>query len=136
MDRNPVESKPLDGFAGGTEWVVDVSGCPADRLVDLDLILAVCDQIVADLGLSVVGNPLRHAFPGHGGVTAMYLLSESHLACHTYPEFGFATFNLYCCRQRAVWNWDSELRRQLGCSDVVVRQLERQVMAFRQEARR
>jgi len=32
------------------------------------------------------------------GVTGLLLLTESHLACDTFPERGFASFNLYCCR--------------------------------------
>jgi len=31
-------------------------------------------------------------------VTGLLLLTESHLACDTFPERGFASFNLYCCR--------------------------------------
>ncbi len=42
--------------------------------------------MIAALGLAVVGAPQVHHFGGPGGVTALYLLSESHLACHTYPE--------------------------------------------------
>ena len=32
------------------------------------------------------------------GFTMMVLLSESHLAIHTYPEHNSLTFNLYSCR--------------------------------------
>ena len=60
-----------------------------------------------------------------GGVTGLALLSESHLACHTYPEFGVATFNLYCCRARPRWNWEAVLAEMLGATSVTVRVLER-----------
>jgi S-adenosylmethionine decarboxylase len=70
--------------------------------------------------VAVVGKPLWHQFPGAGGVTGLYLLSESHLACHTYPEFGAATFNLYCCSERAAWEWEGELRAALGATSVQV----------------
>jgi S-adenosylmethionine decarboxylase len=53
------------------------------------------------------------------------MLTESHLACHTYPEFGVATFNLYCCRERPAWPWDERLREMLGAHDVCVRSLSR-----------
>lgn len=96
-------------------------------LRDLDLIGSICDSVVRDLGLTVVGSPQRHAFPGPGGVTTLYLLSESHLACHTYPEYSFATFNLYCCRNRLPWDWQGELTRRLDASEVVVRQINREI---------
>jgi S-adenosylmethionine decarboxylase len=52
-------------------------------------------------------------------------LTESHLACHTYPEYGTATFNLYCCRSRPEWDWESELRSALSAGSVTVTKLER-----------
>ena len=56
-----------------------------------------------------------------GGVSGLALLSESHLACHTYPEFGAATFNLYCCRNRTRWPWETMLKEMLGATEVQVR---------------
>jgi S-adenosylmethionine decarboxylase len=111
----------------GTEWVVDASGCDVQRLCDLDLIKGICDRVVADIGVTVVGVPQYHRFEGPGGITMLYMLSESHLACHTYPEYGLATFNLYCCRARAAWHWEEILRDVLGSHAVSVRQLARGV---------
>lgn len=130
----PLEMGPLAGFSGGTEWMIDASSCNASSLVDLDRIRSICDRVVSDLGLTVVGQPMCHAFDGPGGVTALYLLSESHLACHTYPEHEFATFNLYCCRRRPPWPWRDELQRCLGAQDVVVRELFRDLRTTRKES--
>ncbi len=109
----------------GTEWVVDASGCSASSLRDSALIQRICQQVVADIGVKVVGEPQCHRFDGPGGVTALYMLSESHLACHTYPEYGLATFNLYCCRERAGWDWEGMLSKMLDAKIVQVRQLSR-----------
>lgn len=114
----------------GTEWMVDALGCDEERLRDLILVRQVCDQVVADLGLRVVGEPHTHRFPSPGGVTAMYLLSESHLTCHTYPEHRLATFNLYCCRGREAWPWAEQLIRRLQASEVVVTQMPRGMIAM------
>ena len=81
--------------------------------------------VLADLGLRRLGDGLWHRFPGPGGVTGLILLTESHLACHTYPESGVATFNLYCCRPRPSWPWEERLRQLLGATHVVVRCLSR-----------
>jgi S-adenosylmethionine decarboxylase len=105
----------------GLETIVDALGCSASALSDLAVLRGLCEQLVGDLELQVVGQPQWHAFPNPGGVTGLYLLSESHLACHTYPEFGLATFNLYCCRDRAVWEWRRWLERELGAQYVDIR---------------
>jgi S-adenosylmethionine decarboxylase len=109
----------------GTEWLVEAEECAAESLSDLEAVRRVCHQIIGDLGLTVVGDPAWHKFSGPGGVTGLFLLTESHLACHTYPESGIATFNLYCCRSRPAWPWAERLRDLLGARRVVVRQLGR-----------
>ena len=116
-------AEPIVGT--GTEWVVDASGCIAASLRNSDLVQRICRQVVADIGVKVVGEPQCHRFDGPGGVTALYMLSESHLACHMYPEYGLATFNLYCCRERSAWDWQGMLTKMLGAKTVQVRQLPR-----------
>jgi S-adenosylmethionine decarboxylase len=105
----------------GTEWIVDAEGCAAESLSDAGLVLRLCRQVIADLELKVVGEPMLHQFPEPGGVTALFLLKESHLACHTYPETGTATFNLYCCRERPEWPWEQHLSQKLSAARVTVR---------------
>jgi S-adenosylmethionine decarboxylase len=111
----------------GTEWLVEASGCDAEALRDADALRAVFARAIRELELRVVGQTLWHTFPGEGGVTGLALLTESHLACHTYPEFGVATFNLYCCRDRPAWPWDERLREMLGASCVNVQGVARTV---------
>lgn len=105
----------------GIEWLVDAEGCSADLLRDVEAVRGVCEEVVADLGLRVVGEPLWHQFPQPGGVTGLYLLTESHLACHTFPETRTATFNLYCCRPRPEFAWEARLQELLGAIRVTVR---------------
>jgi S-adenosylmethionine decarboxylase len=109
----------------GVEWVVDAFDCDVERLRDQGLIKSVCEQVVDDLGLKVIGRPQVHRFGGPGGVTALFMLSESHLACHTYPEHRLATFNLYCCRQRRSWDWQERLGSMLLAGSVTTRQITR-----------
>lgn len=109
----------------GKEWIVDAAGCREDYLRDLERLRAVFGRIIAELELQVVGEPLWHQFPFPGGVTGLALLTESHLTCHTYPEFQVATFNLYCCRTRPDWPWADRLREMLCAADVSIRIVER-----------
>jgi len=104
----------------GTEWLVDAEGCRAELLSDLQTIRPVCEQIIRDLDLHVIGESMWHKFPHPGGVTGLFLLTESHLACHTYPETGIATFNLYCCNPRPEWPWEDRLADLLCAASVTV----------------
>ena len=109
----------------GTEWLIDASGCDQAALADLDRLREIFERVVRDLGLNVLGEIAWHQFDQPNGVSGLALLSESHLTCHTYPEFRAATFNLYCCRNRASWPWETTLKEMLGATDVKVRVFER-----------
>jgi S-adenosylmethionine decarboxylase len=109
----------------GTEWLIDASGCSPAALRDLAALRRLCERVVAELDLHVVGAAHWHQFPPPGGLTGLYLLSESHLACHTYPEHGLVTFNLHCCRARPRWRWETVLREALGAEGVIVREVVR-----------
>ena len=115
----------LQAVPPGTEWIVDAHGCDPASLRSEPALRALFARVIADLGLSAVGDGVWRVFPGEGGITGLQLLSESHLACHTFPERGFAAFNLYCCRPRPDWPWAQRLAEALGAAEVQVRVLER-----------
>lgn len=105
----------------GIEWVVDAVGCEPSALRDVRVVQAVVARAIDELGLTVLGDPAWHVFEGQGGVTGLVMLTESHLAVHTYPEFGVATFNLYCCSNRPEWPWADRLAEHIGAEAVEVR---------------
>jgi len=108
----------------GTEWLIEATGCDAETLRDAKVLRAIFAAVINDLGLKAIDS-IWHTFPGEGGVTGLIALTESHLACHTYPEHKTATFNLYCCRSRPEWEWVTNLRLQLRAADVHVTRIER-----------
>jgi len=126
-EREHGEITVAASLEAGTEWLVDAAGCDPRRLCDLRHLQRVCRELIDALRLRVIGQPHWHQFPPiadssqdeSGGVTGLYLLAESHLACHTFPEHRRASFNLYCCRTRPAWNWKEFLEQRLGASDVV-----------------
>ena len=109
----------------GVEWLIEARDAQPHQLRDEQLLQRICESIIEEVGLHVVGRPLWHQFPAPGGVTGMYLLSESHLTCHTFPETGQATFNLYCCRPRPEWPWKERLQQELGAKVVELQTIHR-----------
>jgi len=112
----------------GTEWLIEAAECDPEKLRDEAVLRDVFARVVADLQLKVIDG-IWHTFPGEGGVTGIAALTESHLACHTYPENRVATFNLYCCRTRPEWNWEDQLITLLGARSVSVTRIERGTVA-------
>ena len=117
----------------GTEWLIEAAGCNAERLREVETLREIYARLIGDLNLKTIGEGSWHKFGGEGGVTGLVMLTESHLACHTYPEHNAATFNLYCCRARPEWNWEENLRELLGAKSVNVRKIERGNMQLREE---
>ena len=108
----------------GTEWLIEATGCNPAALRDESVLRRIMDLVITDLGLKSIGS-VWHKFDGEGGVTGLIALTESHLACHTYPEHGTATFNLYCCRTRPEWNWQQHLADRLSAAHISVSKVER-----------
>jgi S-adenosylmethionine decarboxylase len=109
----------------GTEWIIDAQGCDPSALGDVARLRALFDAIIRELTLTPVGDPVWHRFPAPGGVTGFVVLAESHLACHTFPEFGAICVNVFCCRPRPAFDAAAELGRHLGAAQVTVRTIER-----------
>ena len=105
--------------------MVDAHGCDPQALRTRAVLDALFRQVVEELGLHAAGDAVWREFPGEGGITGLLLLTESHLACHTFPERGFAAFDLYCCRPREPWPWVERLTGLLQAGRVVVRYVAR-----------
>lgn len=117
----------------GLEWVVEAWGCSAAALRDHRALQTLFDSLIADLQLRPVGEPLWHQFAGGGGITGLCLLSESHLACHTFPEHSSLCLNVFSCVPRGEWDFERELRARFGASRVQVRSLVRPYETCREE---
>lgn len=85
--------------------------CTAALLCDAARLQIRLKQAVQDVGLTIVGETF-HKFPDTpeqpGGVTGVILLAESHVAVHTWPEFGVVTLDVYVCN----YSTDNSARAQ------------------------
>ena len=118
----------------GCEWVIEAHGCDAASLADVEKLRALFQKLTDALGLHPVGNATWHQFPGTGGITGMCLLAESHLACHTFPEYHSLCLNIFCCRPRAEWDFSAYLNREFAAGAVNVRRIDRPYLPLADES--
>jgi len=109
----------------GLEWIVEAHGCNATALADQQQLESLFAELVAELNLHPLGKTNWHQFPHTGGITGVSLLSESHIACHTFPEYGSLCLNIFCCRPRPGADFEGMLKKALGAARVSVRIVER-----------
>ena len=81
----------------GTEIILEFFDCRCDQdfMSDVDRLKNTFDKSCTDANLNIV-SVHHHKFEPIG-VTLVYVLSESTLQTHTYPEYQYAAINLFYC---------------------------------------
>lgn len=87
ISRNGME------FAG-THLLVDFWG--ARHLSDLELMESKFRECVHACGATLLHIHLHH-FTYNGGISGVAVLAESHISVHTWPERGYAAFDIFMC---------------------------------------
>jgi S-adenosylmethionine decarboxylase proenzyme len=70
-------------------------GCDPVQLNDPERLRPLLEQAVVEGKATVIKTSL-HQFSPHG-VSGVVILAESHLAVHTWPEYGFAAVEILVC---------------------------------------
>lgn len=113
----------ISGADVGQVWSLDVSGLDPKRLAGAEGVRALqglFDALIDALDLHPIAAPIWHLFGGeHAGVTGIVALSESHLACHSFPEHGGMTLDLYTCTSRPAPDWERLFGEHLGAGGPV-----------------
>ena len=87
----------------GRELIVDVEDIEDCSVLEtLNGIRPLMEEIIQRCKLNVVSQCEYQFSPI--GATMLYLLSESHLTIHTYPEKRACSINLYTCNPRTDLN--------------------------------
>ncbi len=78
----------------GTHLIIDlVDACRLDALEHIRETLIDC---VRSAGATLLHVHL-HRFTPNGGVSGVAVLAESHISIHTWPERGYAAFDVFMC---------------------------------------
>lgn len=107
--------------AAGTHILLDMTGIDRDLLDDGTRLRKILVAAAEGAGATVLDARFRSFRPS--GVTGVVLLSESHIAIHTWPERGYAAIDLFTCGKKSKARKASRLlARALGPtkSNVVV----------------
>lgn len=79
----------------GRQIIVEYYNCNPEKLNDTALIKRAMREAANACGATVVQEAF-HLFNPHG-VSGVVVIAESHLAIHTWPEYGYAAVDLFTC---------------------------------------
>ncbi len=79
----------------GKQFLVEFYNCDQQILNDVEKISTIMQDAAKCIGATIVDTKF-HRFTPHG-VSGVVLIAESHIAIHTWPEFGYAAFDLFTC---------------------------------------
>lgn len=84
----------------GKHMICDIKNIKNHQLLNTPSLLTdLLDHICQTYDYSILQKS-QHIFEPQG-FTTLYLLSESHISIHTFPENNYAAIDIYTCRQYA-----------------------------------
>ena len=113
----------------GRQILVEFYGCDKDVLGDTELIHNYMREAAIVSGATVV-NEVFHAF-NPVGVSGVVVIAESHLAIHTWPEYGYAAVDLFTCGTEVdPWVGFSLLKERLRAATFSATEVRRGLFDF------
>ena len=82
-------------FNLGRHLLAEFYECNSNILNNVQLIEEVMTEAAIRCGATVVQKGFHHFSPY--GVSGVVIIAESHLAIHTWPEYGYASVDLFTC---------------------------------------
>jgi S-adenosylmethionine decarboxylase len=108
----------------GHQIVAEFYSCDAGSLNDVEYITSVMVEAARRAGATIITQTFHHFSPH--GVSGAVIISESHLAIHTWPEYGYAAVDLFTCGDAvSSENAFNHLREALGAEYVSTMEMRR-----------
>ena len=104
--------------------MLELKDCNPDLLNDLSFLRRSMIETAQDVGATIVGESFHHFSPQ--GVTGILAIAESHISIHTWPEYGYASADIFSCgtsfRPREAAN---KLAEALECRNPEIKEINR-----------
>ncbi len=82
----------------GRHILVEYYNCDPETLNDLNLVEESMKEAAVKAGSTIVDSVFRRFAPH--GISGVVVIAESHLAIHTWPEYGYAAVDLFTCGEK------------------------------------
>ena len=108
----------------GRHVLVEFYDCDPEALNDLSLVESSMKEAAVAAGSTIVDTVFRRFAPH--GISGVVVIAESHLAIHTWPEYGYAAVDLFTCGENVdPWAAHDHLLETLSARDSECKELPR-----------
>lgn len=108
----------------GRHLLTEFYGCDRDILNDIEQVKKEMIEAALRSGATIV-DQVFHLFNPHG-VSGVVVIAESHLAIHTWPEYGYAAVDLFTCGEEVdPWQAYEFLKERLKAQFTSIMELKR-----------
>ena len=108
----------------GRHVLVEIYGCKFSILNDLKKIEEIMVNAALEAGAEV-REFVFHKFSPQG-VSGVVVISESHLAIHTWPELGYAAVDVFTCGEKVdPWDACKYLTEKFDAQQIDAKEVER-----------
>lgn len=80
----------------GRHLIIDCGNCAASVLNDTEAVRLLIRRLAEATGTLVLKEEYHRFTPA--GVTGFAIVSASHIAAHTWPEYGYLGVDIFSCR--------------------------------------
>lgn len=119
----------------GRHVLAEICGCDFDILNDINKVEEIMVNAALEAGAEV-RECVFHKFSPQG-VSGVVVISESHLAIHTWPELGYAAVDVFTCGEKVnPWDACNYLTDQFCAKNMTAKEMKRGMMpeAYLKEA--
>ncbi|MBI3778813.1 MAG: adenosylmethionine decarboxylase [Gammaproteobacteria bacterium] len=117
----------------GKQLVIEMYDCDAERFDDVHWIKNVLVEAARRARATIV-ETVFHRFNPHG-ISGVVVISESHFAIHTWPEYRYAALDIFTCGDTLEGDTAiSHIAREFECSRYTVTTLQRGLIVPRPAA--
>ncbi len=107
----------------GKHVILELSGCRREALNDYQLIKDAMLEAARIAKATVLRSDFHRFSPE--GISGTVIVSESHLAIHTWPEYGYAALDIYTCGETDPLLAAKHIVEKLGAKKVKISAIKR-----------
>lgn len=108
----------------GYHYILDMRGCNLTILQNTSTVESTLQNCILQAKIPIVAQ-VHHQFSPHG-FSCVFIVAESHVAIHTWPEYAFASVDFFSCNLTIDGEaFMQTIAHAFGATEITIRKIER-----------